>query len=285
MNVFIYIISILLHSAFGGEFSDSKIYQKKSQWYGFNPKIDKTQFILCRIDSNGAHNPEVSKEKVFFDEGSDEVKENEKEKIKSFLSKLPNILNSLSLTAHADQCGEEKENLELSKRRAEHVKAELEKLIDIRVDVTTTYFGEHNSYDHSAHDRFVEMTFTGKSLAPKIQNVYLIDGSGSFQNNRSLRGMSFDQIKRMSFDPETLVFVVREAKLGCQGSNLQNYRPEGGTFIKEAQALMALKLKGELNLITITDGQDPFTNDERQFLKRVFEDHQKTGTKINWYSI
>jgi outer membrane protein OmpA-like peptidoglycan-associated protein len=282
---YLFLAFFIISEALAGSLENQKIYQKSSQWYGFDPKKDPTQFILCRINSNNAHNPEKASEKVFFKEGSDQLEEAEKEKIQDFFKELPTILNTLSLSAHADQCGDPEKNLELSQRRAESVKTYLDELISIEVKVPTEVLGEAHSNTHSPHDRFVEITTSssGKILSPKIESIYLIDGSGSLQSNRSVSGLTFHQIKNLNFKEKTLVFVVREARLGCRGENLNNYFPEGRTFIKEAQGLIATHAKENLNIVTLTDGEEKFSKSERAMIYKIIEDQKEKGTFINWF--
>jgi hypothetical protein len=286
MNYLLFFCLFFFSTLKAATLANGNIYQKQSRWYGFDPKTDRTQFILCRIDSNNAHNPELASQKVFFDEGSDTLAPSEEEKIKSFFKGLPNILNSLSISAYADQCGDKEDNLKLSQRRADNVKSYLDELINIRIDVPTYAQGDSHSQNHSAHDRFVEITTTasGRILSPEIENIYLIDGSASMNSSRTMTGLRFNQIKNFQFKPKSMVFVVRAARLGCRGSDLKNYSPAGNTFIREAQALLAINARGNLNIISLTDEDQPLSRVRQEKFSRILQEQRRTNPSVKWFT-
>jgi len=273
---------LLVIQAQAGEFSRSLLYNTRSLWNGYKPE-DGKQFVLCQIHSNGAHNPMEAKQKVYFDEGSDSLSETEKQKLKQFFSELSSTLDSISLSAFADKCGDEKENLELSQHRAETVRQQISEITPTHSQIYESPLGEARSSTHSKHDRYVEVTVHGRVLSPKIENVYLIDGSGSFASKKSLKGLTFGKVKKLFFKPGTIVYMVRESSLGCPSTDLNDYVPEGDTFIKEAQGVIASQVKDHLNVITITDQKEIFTPEESQIFSSIMAKTRALGNEITWH--
>ncbi len=175
------------------------------------------------------------------------------------------------------------QNLELSKQRAETVRKEISQITHTHTSLEEVPLGEAKSNTHSKHDRYVEITAHGLAISPKVENVYLIDGSGSFASKKSLKGFTFEKIKKLFFKPGTIVYMVREASLGCPSTDLKDYTPEGETFIKEAQGVIASHVKEHLNVVTFTDERERFTSHESTIFSGIMKKTRAEGNEITWH--
>ena len=252
----------------GAEFTSGGFYKKVNIWHDFSSK----QFLFCRIDSNRVSNVEESEITAEYDEDSSVLADEDIQRIVRFVNRFSEISNEFQLIAHADSCGSDEYNMNLSKRRGHNVVDEILKLSKIKkgTKINMSFIGEHEAQGHHRHDRYVKIsTSHPPGLQQKFKDIVLIDGSGSLENSPTQSGYRFfckrnqyncPRLTDLKFRPETLVYVIREKKYGCSGTNLKRYRPSGKTFISSAQAIIANYVNGPVRVHTYSDG-DP-QNDE-----------------------
>ncbi len=261
------------------QLKDPTLYKNISQWNGF----DGQQFLLCRIDSNGAMAPNSEKKKVYFSEDSDVVEEKEKKEMLAFFKGLPKYLDTIKVVGHADECGDAQYNMDLSKRRSEAVIHEIGQILPVTRKIPVELKGESESHNHSSHERFVEIEAGAKLMKKEFNNIILLDSSGSLASERSLSGRSFNQFKKMQYNSDTLVYVVVDKRVGCAGNDLKNYYPQGDTFIKEAQGVIATQMKGHANVTVVTDGDAPLRVKDEEVYRRAIQKSLSGENSIKWY--
>lgn len=260
-------------------FDKDKLLQEESSW-----EINGDSFKLCRIDSNGAM-PIYKKKKmkIFFFENSDFVGEYNTNLVKSFLKKIPKNTFRLDFVGHADQCGNYDDNIDLSRRRAQYTWFEVKD--DIPKHFKTYYDakGEQESHDHSRDDKFVEIIATYSDPIKEFKKIVILDISGSLDPRnygRTDTGYTLKSLQDLKFEPGTIVYVARDPRYECQGTNLKNYSPVGEDYYNHAMLLFskflnASKMTGEV----YTDYGDIKNN---KATKKTLN-AAKNVSKITWY--
>jgi hypothetical protein len=258
MKWFFIIINIFSLFSFAGEFTKSELYLRESLWNTYKGE----KLLLCRILSNGAQVDYIEKKiKVFFDEDSDEIKEEELKKIQHLIEHFPTGCLKIKLRAKADQCGDKAYNKQLALRRGEAVWAVMNGYVDSRI-VDAEVVGEDESTDHAKHDKVVEIILQIYRPKKEFNEVVVVDGSGSLHrtnNGKTISGIPFSRLKGMNFKSDQIVFVALDANRGCKGTSLKNYEPIGDDFYNQAMEILTQFSKGKMKGKVYTD-YDHFYN-------------------------
>ena len=265
-----------------GSLTTKALFNNVSVWNGFNGK----KFKLCRIHTNNAISNVTKKSiKVTFSEDSSVVSRTFKKKLKKFMESLPKKGVRFSMKAHADQCGSDAYNLKLSNKRAFAVYNVIKDHYRFTRQIYLDTKGERESSGHHTHDRHVTLTAEFKTgPATEFKNIFLIDASHSFTKTWSYSGLRFSQIKKMKFPKDSLVYVVRATYSPCVSTQLYQYYPNGETYFKDAQALIALKSRGKFNVTVLSDGKQKLNKrDHRRYMSITNKAKRRKGGKISWF--
>ena len=278
------IVGLLISmSAIAGNLAAPEFNQAESTWRSFNNKTYK----ICKI-KNKKRKPKkiIKKVKIHFENDLYEIGPKERKKIISgfknhFLPKVKHI----EVDAHADVKGQSFYNLKLSNQRLNAVINVIneEKLITHSTNLKTKYFGESESTQHHRQDRFVEIRFIHyKPTTYDIKRIYLVDGSASMKSRRTVSGYTFDDLRNMDIPKDTIVYVVRDNFVGCEGEEISNYFPSGRTYVKEAMGLFAYYMRGKIKFVTFTDGLEDLPIGQEAQINQ-FINKSKVEHKIKWY--
>ncbi len=254
------------------EFTAAELSKDESHWFGY----DGEKFKLCRITSNGAKkNYKTNSIKVNFDEDSDQVSEDDHKKLVDFLGRLPTDAYELSLTAHADICGSKEHNDELSLRRGKNVWDVIKDHVPKKLKTDGKALGEETSTTHDRHDRYVEIIVKSPVDKEVFENIVIVDASGSLSEaarGRTKSRLSFERLKKYKFEPNTVVFVSRDYRFNCQGTNLSDYDAVGEDFYNEGMIAISSHTKGKVQGKIFTDYQDPNNRRSVLMLKHIDKD-------------
>ena len=122
----------------------------------------------------------------------------------------------------------------------------------------------------------VEINFIQtKPVTDDIKRIYLIDGSLSMKTRRTRSGFTFDDLRRMNIPQDTIVYVVRDNLVGCQGEAISNYTPKGRTYVREAMGLLAFNMRGKIKLVTFTDGIEPLSPREENRIEQIIKESEE----------
>ena len=266
----------VLNSAFAGSLVSPELAKPISTWKAFNNRVYK----LCKI-KNKKRKPKKSIKsiKIYFDNDVHQVSEEAEQKIISSFEKYltPNVKH-VEVLAHADVAGSDQYNIKLSWHRLNNVIEVINqnRLIRHSLNIKTGYFGEKESTAHQRKDRFVELKFIQtKPVTDNIKRIYLVDGSYSMKKRRTKTGFTFDDLRRMDIPKDTIVYVVRDNLVGCNGERIQNYTPEGRTYVREAMGLLAYNMRGKIKLVTFTDGIEPLSAKQEDIIDQFIKDSEE----------
>lgn len=250
-----------------------------SEW----KSITNRSFLLCKIKNKKRKEKSITKTiKVFFDTDIDQLDNKAKKKIMSAIKThyIPGKV-IIKLDAHADILGNSDYNQDLSKRRLLSSRHFLIENGVIKKDINELkFYGEVESSAHQRKDRYVEISFT--KIIPVIENikqVYLVDGSKSMISRLTKTGYSFDDLRRMEIPKHTIVYVVRDPRVGCSGEKISNYIPDGYTHIKEAMGLIADFAKGPLKVFAFTDSEEQITYEANRIIDNAINFSKKRNVK------
>lgn len=274
-----------LSPAIAGSLVAPELSNAVSYWRSFNNK----KFQLCKIKNNKRKPKKVVKKlKVFFDNDSSELAEDQERNIlKGFEKYFTKNVSKIEIVGHADILGSDDYNLRLSHARLtsviDFINYHRRSLITHSINVMTDYKGERKSTAHQRRDRFVEIRFIQiRPVTDNIKRIYLVDGSLSMKSRRTVSGFTFDDLRRMRIPRDTLVYVVRDNYVGCAGKKISDYRPKGRTFIREAMAIFAHNMRGKIKFTTFTDAVEPLTAQEENYIESfITQSKEKYG--IKWY--
>ena len=203
---------------------------------------------------------------LYFPEGSDEVTDNHKRLISSFLSRYSGTRHSVSILGYTDGCGGEEYNLDLSRRRASNVKYAVKSVYPS--SPSARFFGEGTS-THTPEARRVDVIVhaSGYHLVRSIERIaadfYLLDASGSMSIER------WKKIISASKKPGARIYV--SMMRGCySGQNIDSIRPQGGTEIWWSywNILDRMSPGQKLLIISDFDSNVPLTPRERALIEQ-----------------
>jgi outer membrane protein OmpA-like peptidoglycan-associated protein len=272
-----------LSPALAGYLTSSELSKPESKWTSFNNK----KFKLCKIKNEKRKPKKITKKiKVHFENDLYEISEKEQNKIlKAFKKYFHKKVKHIEIDGHADVLGDSDYNLKLSNQRLNAVISFInqEKLITHHLNAKTQYFGKSKSTKHQRKDRFVEIRFIEvRPTTDNIKRIYLVDGSYSMKKRRTITGYTFDDLRAMNIPKDTVVYIVRDNLVGCDGEDIRNYIPEGRTYIREAMGLFAYHMRGKIRFFTFSDGIEPLGENEEKVIDQYISESKKVH-KIKWY--
>lgn len=221
---------------------------------------------LCEVRPSPISNQhrreaESRKLSVYFEEGSYEIRESDKSRIREFFSS--NRGASYSIIGYTDGCGTAESNNTLGRYRASEIKALTPSGTSARV-----ISGGEVSSSHAQESRRVDIiALSSRRVTREIERIpadfYLIDGSGSMWSGHA----RWSDVISASVKPRSRIFLSMIN--GCRdGQTIGSVIPRGGTEIWYSYYKILDKMSPGQTLLIVSDFEStyPLTSREHRVI-------------------
>ena len=232
---------------------------------------------LCEVRPSPVSNQhrreaESRKLSIYFNEGSYEIGEADKSRIRDFFSS--NRGSSYSVIGYTDGCGTVDSNRTLGQYRA----VEIKRLAPSGVSVRTISGGEVSS-GHAQEARRVDIIARSeRNITREIEKIpadfYLIDGSGSMWSGHN----RWSDVVSASVKPRSRIFLSMVN--GCRdGQTIGSVIPRGGTEIWYSYYMILEKMSPGQTLLIVSDFDSTYPLTSRE--SRVISDKvRERGVRV-----